>query len=103
MIPNLAQNLVAYFMKQQFELHIVAQNDFLLKQIEILKKQVKKMVLSNCERVQLAELGKKLKDSMKTFSNSPIKSLNLKLFWNGIANTLLKNLIIVIKRRNVED
>ncbi len=67
---NPAQNLVAYFMKQHFDPQIIAQNDYLMKQVQILKAQVKRLELSDRERSQLADLGKKLKDLNKDLFES---------------------------------
>ena len=62
METNAATNLLFNLIKNKMEPHIVAQLDYLLEQVKVLKNQVKHLKLTDLERSRLAELGKKLKD-----------------------------------------
>jgi putative transposase len=72
MIPNPAKTIIEFIAKDRIEPAILAQNDYLRAENEILRKQLERLNLSLAERIRLAELGLEVRKYSKDLFKSTI-------------------------------
>jgi putative transposase len=72
MIPNPCKTILQFIAKDLVEPALLAQNDYLRAENEILLSQVEKLTLNNGQRYRLAELGQRLKELNKSLFEASI-------------------------------